>query len=55
MLDKERNLNIEKLTLTPSGGGRFEITADGREIWSKKATKRFPELEELLEGLSSRV
>lgn len=30
------------VTLTASGGGRFEITVDGRLAYSKKALGRFP-------------
>jgi predicted Rdx family selenoprotein len=37
---------VEKLgaevTLTAAGGGRFEITVDGRLAYSKKALGRFP-------------
>ncbi len=37
---KER---ISRLTLVPSSGGVFEVRANGREIYSKKATGEFPE------------
>jgi len=30
------------VTLTASGGGKFEITVDGRLAYSKKAIGRFP-------------
>ncbi|NQV58979.1 MAG: SelT/SelW/SelH family protein [Alphaproteobacteria bacterium] len=33
--------------LTASGGGKFEITVDGRLVYSKKAMGRFPTDEEL--------
>jgi len=36
--------------LKESGGGKFEITADGKLIFSKKALSRFPEDGEV-EGL----
>ena len=39
------------VTLTASGGGKFEITVDGRLAFSKKATGRFPtdkELDEII-------
>jgi selenoprotein W-related protein len=34
---------IEKLTLIPSQGGRFEVEVNGNLIYSKLATGRFPE------------
>lgn len=39
------------VTILPSGGGRFEITAGGKPVFSKKETGRFPakgEIEQLL-------
>lgn len=39
---------IEKLTVVPSDGGRFEITVDGKLVYSKLAEGRFPEEEEAL-------
>ncbi|MBT3533138.1 MAG: hypothetical protein HN478_04620 [Rhodospirillaceae bacterium] len=35
------------VTLTASGGGKFEITVDGRLAYSKKAEGRFPTEAEL--------
>jgi selenoprotein W-related protein len=32
-----------EVELIPSTGGVFEITADGKSIFSKKEMKRFPE------------
>jgi selenoprotein W-related protein len=32
-----------EVVLIPSGGGVFEVVADGRLVHSKKATGRFPE------------
>jgi selT/selW/selH-like putative selenoprotein len=37
--------------LIPSGGGAFEVTVDGKLIWSKKKTKDFPEYSVLTEAL----
>ncbi len=34
-----------------SSGGRFEVIADGKLIFSKKATGRHPTHEEILEAL----
>ncbi len=36
-----------------SGGGVFEVTADGKLIYSKKATGRFPEHSEVISKLKS--
>ncbi len=43
--------NITGLTLIPSGGGVFEVEKNGKLVFSKKATGRFPELEELFAAL----
>lgn len=37
-----------KSELVPSGGGVFEVTVDGRKIFSKKELGRFPENGEIL-------
>jgi len=38
--------------LQPSTGGRFEVSLNGATIFSKKATQRFPEYEEIQKALS---
>lgn len=41
-----------ELELVESGGGAFEVSVDGRKVYSKLATKRFPayrEIPDLLE------
>jgi len=38
---------IEELVLQPSSGGRFEVSVDGRLIYSKAETGRFPTVEEV--------
>lgn len=37
-----------KSELVPSGGGVFEITVDGKLLFSKKKLERFPEEGEIL-------
>ncbi len=37
--------------MIPSGGGAFEVTVDGKLIWSKKKTKAFPEYQQILDAL----
>jgi selT/selW/selH-like putative selenoprotein len=38
-------------TLVRGSGGEFEVTADGRLIFSKKQAGRFPDAEEVLAQL----
>ena len=38
---------IAELTLKPSTGGTFEVTADNQLAWSRKQEGRFPEITEL--------
>ena len=37
-----------EVELIPGTGGVFEVVADGREVFSKKKTGRFPTAEEVL-------
>ena len=39
---------FESLSLVPSSGGVFEVTINGRLIFSKKQEGRFPEENEIL-------
>jgi selenoprotein W-related protein len=43
------------MTLKPSDGGRFEITVDGKVLFSKLETDRFPEEDEVLELVASEI
>jgi len=47
--------DIEELTLVPSDGGRFEIFADGDQIYSKLETGRFPESREIVKAIEKRA
>lgn len=38
-------------TLVKGSGGQFEVSLDGRKIFSKKAEGRFPEIAEILAHL----
>jgi selenoprotein W-related protein len=40
-----------EVELLPSSGGVFEISADGRLVFSKKELKRFPEEGEIVKLL----
>lgn len=44
---KEYKKRIQGMTLIPSGGGLFEVTVDGKTVFSKKEQKRFPEYGEV--------
>lgn len=48
----EKSVPGVKVTLIESGGGVFEVKKDGKLIFSKKKTGRFPEDEEVLSQLS---
>ena len=39
---------IDQFSLIPSGGGVYEVTKDGKLIFSKKSLGRFPELNEII-------
>jgi selenoprotein W-related protein len=45
---------IASLELLPSQGGVFEVTLDGALIFSKRATGRFPEPDEIKPHLERR-
>jgi selT/selW/selH-like putative selenoprotein len=38
---------IKRLILVPSDGGRFEVSVDGVQVFSKLKTGRFPKYEEI--------
>jgi selT/selW/selH-like putative selenoprotein len=41
------------LKLVPSGGGVFEVTADGKLIHSKRATGEFPDPDDVLRAVQA--
>jgi len=43
---------ISSLTLTPGGGGVFDVLVNGRVVFSKGKAGRFPEVHELIEALN---
>jgi selenoprotein W-related protein len=47
--------DLAVLELEPAGGGCFEVSVDGEEIYSKLATGEFPEERAILEAVRSRV
>ncbi len=46
--------DLSQLTLVPSSGGRFEVSLDGRLIFSKLKEGRFPEFVELRKLIEAR-
>ena len=51
---KELEHVIESVTLIPSDGGRFEVSVNGKLIYSKLQTKRHAEAGEVM-GLVSKI
>ena len=50
-MKQKRKDDLGQLILLPADGGRFEVTVDGKLIFSKVAEGRFPENEEILSKL----
>jgi selenoprotein W-related protein len=46
---------INEMTLIPSGGGCFELKADGELLYSKLDTGKFPDEEKLVAMIGSRL
>lgn len=40
-----------EVKLTPGGRGEFTVLADGRKLWDKSQTNRFPEHQEIMSQL----
>jgi selenoprotein W-related protein len=45
---------ITRLTLLPSSGGRFEVTIDGELVYSKKATRKHTNNEDMIAEVQRR-
>ncbi|GEL76291.1 hypothetical protein TMU01_05260 [Tenuibacillus multivorans] len=39
------------MTLTPSGGGAFEVTVNGEKVYSKLDTGVFPDSDDIIQKL----
>ena len=46
----KKQLGVDS-TLIPGGGGVFDVSADGKVIFSKKSVGRFPDNEEIVGAL----
>lgn len=44
---------VENVLLNPSSGGVFEVTVNGEQIYSKLATGKFPDRQEIIEKMES--
>lgn len=51
----EIQFEVGRFVLLPGDRGVFEWSVDGENVFSKGATGRFPELEELKEAIYSRL
>ena len=47
--------DVASFTLVPGGGGCFEWSVDGETVFSKLASGRFPEVDEIMELLADRL
>jgi selenoprotein W-related protein len=45
--------NITTLELVPSDGGRFEISVNGKQIYSKLQTGEFPDEENIVQDITA--
>ena len=46
--------DVASLKLVPGKGGVFEVTVDGRSVWSKQATGQFPDQDALVTEVKKR-
>jgi selT/selW/selH-like putative selenoprotein len=46
---------MDELVIQPSGGGVFEVTVDDELLFSKKATKRHAEYDEVLRSIRKKL
>ena len=51
----EYKQRIRQLTLVPFDDGRFEVFANGKKIYSKKATGKFPEYQQVRAALGKQA
>ena len=46
---------VSGMKLVPAGGGCFELTANGELVYSKLATGKFPDEQEIVDQLEKRL
>ena len=54
MLDHFKQ-KVNNLTLVPSGGGCFELTANGELLYSKLKTGQFPDEQDIIDQLEKKL
>ena len=54
LLDENRNA-LTEVALQPSQGGAFEVSLDGKEIFSKLKTGSFPVERQLLDEIAEKL
>ena len=47
--------DIGSLMLVPASGGVFEVTVDGKKIYSKKETGQFPDPAAILKAVRAKI
>jgi len=50
---EQHSARIRALTLVPSSGGVFEVSIDGRRVFSRLETDRFPTVDEIVRALDA--
>jgi selenoprotein W-related protein len=53
--DQSIEAQIESLTITPSSGGRFEVTVNGELLYSKLATGRHAQPGEVRKLIKAKI
>ena len=46
---------VGSLKLVPSGGGAFEISVNGKKIYSKLETGEFPDFDAILKAIKAKL
>ncbi len=52
---QQQNKAIRELSLVPSGGGAFEISIDGKKIYSKLQSGEFPDLKAIQNAVQQAI
>jgi selenoprotein W-related protein len=46
---------VSRFVLVPSDGGRFEVSVDGKPVWSKLETGEFPANRDVVRAVEKRL
>ena len=46
---------IDSINLHGGTGGAFEVSVNGEQVYSKLATKRYPDLSEIVSGVEAKL